>query len=41
MILVQREYDGYRWIDGVYSQNKSTVLQANLTPGEYYLLVLP
>ncbi len=40
-ILVQREYNGYRWIDGNYTNNKSTVLSVSLAPGEYYLIIMP
>jgi hypothetical protein len=41
MLLVQREYNGYRWIEGKYTNSKSTVLSASLAPGDYYLIIMP
>ena len=41
VLLVQREFNGYHWVDGVYSKGKSAVLEASVTAGEYYLLIMP
>lgn len=41
MMLVQREFDGYRWIEGGYCNAKSVTLASSLSPGEYYLLIMP
>lgn len=41
VLLVQREFGGYRWIEGSYSGGKTVVLATNLSPGEYYLLLMP
>lgn len=40
-VLVQREYNGYRWIRGKYTNSKSNILSATLSPGEYYLIIMP
>ena len=32
-ILVQREFNGYQWIEGYYTNTKSNTLSASLTPG--------
>jgi len=42
VILVQREFDGgCRWIMGKYSNHKSINLETVLTPGDYFLVVMP
>jgi hypothetical protein len=35
------EQGGFRWVDGEYSNKKDISFQANLEPGNYYLLVYP
>jgi hypothetical protein len=41
VLLIQREFNGYRWIEGKYSNSKSISLHSSLSQGEYYLLIMP
>ncbi len=41
VLLVQREFNGYRWIEGRYSSAKSITLSASLAQGNYYLIIMP
>lgn len=39
LLLVQKDLDGYRYVGGVYGKDKIVYLDANLNPGEYFVLV--
>lgn len=40
VILVLKDFDGYRWIDGVYNNEKSLHLKCMLEPGEYFIIIM-
>jgi len=40
VILLMKELNSYRWIDGKYS-NSAISMHAQLEPGTYYILVMP
>ena len=40
VMLVLKDFDGYRWINGGYSNKKCVNIQSTLEPGEYYIIIM-
>lgn len=38
---MQKESNGYRWVDSAYSNCKTTKIYANLLPGDYVVIIMP
>lgn len=39
VLLVCKDIDGYRYINGAYNNSKIVTISATLSPGEYFVLV--
>lgn len=39
IMLVCKDLEGYRYINGAYSKNKVVYIDSHLSPGEYFILV--
>ena len=40
MMLVLKDIDGFRWIDGNYDNHKVMSINCQLEPGEYFIVII-